>query len=109
MDGIEDDGSTLASVSVTAAAGTAVVAISGEIDLSNAAATEASIRAGLPGDARRIVFDLGELRFMDSSGLAVLLRLAGGVEAVAIRNASGAIVRIIEVTGLTETLPSDDG
>jgi anti-anti-sigma factor len=41
---------------------------------------------------------------MDSAGIAVLVRAAGEVGAVQIRNPSPIVRRVIEVTGLTGVL-----
>jgi anti-anti-sigma factor len=51
----------------------------------------------------RIVFDLGELQFMDSSGLAVLLGVAERVPVVELRRPQPLICRVIELTGLTDS------
>jgi anti-anti-sigma factor len=51
------------------------------------------------------VFDLSSLRFMDSSGIALLLRAREQVGDVVVRNPSAVIQRIIEATGLGDTLP----
>lgn len=53
-----------------------VVAITGEIDISNAADLEASIVAELDGDAAGLVVDLAGLQFMDGSGVHLLYRLS---------------------------------
>jgi anti-sigma B factor antagonist len=52
--------------------GSIVVAASGEIDLSCAGGLEARLR-GLLGCARRLVLDLSDVRFMDSSGVHCVL------------------------------------
>jgi anti-anti-sigma factor len=48
--------------------------LSGELDLASADQLEDAIRQAEEGGGLRIVVDLGDLRFMDSTGLAVLLR-----------------------------------
>ena len=54
--------------------GTALVVLSGELDLVTAPQLEA-VLASVPED-RRIVFDLRALRFMDSSGVGLLVAAA---------------------------------
>jgi anti-sigma B factor antagonist len=49
------------------------LALSGELDLSSADQLEEAIRQAELGGAAEIVVDLGDLEFMDSTGLSVLL------------------------------------
>lgn len=87
---------------------TVTVRLRGEIDLASAAAVEQAVRAALPEPPVRVVFDLSELRFMDSSGIAVLLRLACDAAGVSVRNPSPTVAMVIEATGLSEILRVDD-
>ena len=78
--------------------------LSGELDSANAGALDASL-APLTGDgSARLIFDLSGLRFMDSAGIAVLLGVAAKVAAVRLRDASPAVRRVIELTGLSDVL-----
>ena len=85
--------------------GVAVVRVAGELDLSCADQVAAALDAAVPLASDRLVVDLAELRFMDSSGLAVLLRAALAVPVVEIRDPSPAVRRLIVLSGLTSTLP----
>jgi len=85
-------------------AGDPVVRLTGEIDISNAEPIGDALDGIVGPDARRIVVDLSDLQFMDSAGIAMLLRTAARVETVEIRNPSEVIKRIIECTGLTGIL-----
>jgi len=80
--------------------GAPVIAISGEVDLSNAAALQSKIDGLIPGDVDRVVLDLSSLAFVDSSGIAVLVRLHNQVGDVEIRNPTPMVRRIVEITGL---------
>ena len=51
--------------------------LSGEIDLSNATQLEHAIVDAVPNTARGMVLDLSELTYVDSSGIRLLLSLAG--------------------------------
>jgi anti-anti-sigma factor len=82
-------------------AGDPVVRLTGEIDISNAEPIGDALDDIVGPDARRVVVDLSELQFMDSAGIAMLLRTAARLETVEIRNPSLVIQRIIECTGLT--------
>jgi anti-sigma B factor antagonist len=82
-------------------AGVPVVRLTGEIDISNAEAIGDAMEAIIGPDARRLVVDLDGLDFMDSAGIAMLLRTAARVDAVELRKPSEIMRRIIECTGLT--------
>jgi anti-anti-sigma factor len=86
-------------------AGVPVISVSGELDSSNAAALEAAIAPVVAKHPKRLIFDLSELRFMDSAGIAVLVGVAARVDALALREPSPAVRRVIELTGLTGVLP----
>jgi anti-anti-sigma factor len=53
-----------------------VAAVTGEIDVSNAARLERAIADGLDRDASGLVVDLAGLEFMDSSGVHMIFGLA---------------------------------
>ena len=80
-----------------------LICLAGELDLATAPRVRAAGQAALEGGADRIVFDLGGLQFMDSSGLRVLLEIAGDAS-VSLRDASGAVRRVIESTGVDTIL-----
>ena len=59
----------------TAEGGTwAIVAVEGEIDVSTARTLDEALRAAMASSGRAIV-DLSGVRFMDSTGLSVLMRV----------------------------------
>jgi anti-sigma B factor antagonist len=86
----------------------AVLALAGELDV--ASATDAHKRM-LHLDLRRggrLVLDLSELTFMDSTGIRVILRAEQharmhGAELVVVRP-PGAVMRVLELVGLDEQL-----
>ena len=53
-----------------------VVAIEGEVDMSNAARLGTEITAAVPNGSRELVVDLTRTTYLDSVGIALLLRLA---------------------------------
>jgi len=83
---------------------TPVLRLSGELDSSNVGRLEATVASVLTAPPERVVFEMSELRFMDSAGISVLVRLAAKVESVEIRDPSPIVRRVIEVTGLTGVL-----
>ena len=78
--------------------GRLLVEVSGEFDISNADDLRVALEqaAGPPG----VVLDAGALRFIDSSGIAVLLQCAARSGAIEVRNAPAVLRRIVEVSGL---------
>ncbi|HEX5615619.1 MAG TPA: STAS domain-containing protein [Acidimicrobiia bacterium] len=85
--------------------GTVVVRISGELDMSSAPAVRRTLAPVLDARPARVIFDLGALEFIDSSGLAVLLQAAEQVDDIVLRNPTGIVQRVVEATGLEATLP----
>ena len=79
---------------------TPVVHLSGELDTASAPLVSGVIEAMLAQGPDRIVFDMGELTFMDSSGIALLLG-ARRTAPVELRHCSPGILRVIEASGLT--------
>jgi anti-anti-sigma factor len=84
--------------------GARVVNLVGEIDLANADALGEKLDQLIGDGAERLVVDLSALDFMDSSGIAMLLRTAGRVDSMTVRNPTDVVRRIIECTGLADTL-----
>ena len=85
--------------------GVHVLALSGELDMSNTDTLKAAIAASGAQGSGRLVFDVGDLRFIDSAGIAVLLEAAERIGSVSLRSPPPVVRRVIELTGLTEVLP----
>lgn len=85
-----------------------VISLEGDLDFTTRDGFESELRR-IIGRADNIVLDLGRLRFIDSSGVAVLLSscedasLAG--VAVRIRNVAQDLMEIFEMIGVKSTLP----
>ena len=56
-----------------------VGALSGEVDLSNAAELERATADAVPNSARGLVLDLSAVSYIDSSGVRLVLSLAGSL------------------------------
>jgi anti-anti-sigma factor len=98
-------------VEVTEASGTTVVRVQGELDLATAPQLDEAL-GGIEGGGPVIV-DLTDVGFLDSSGLAVLLQARqriGGTDGDGLRLVVSrpAILRVLEVTGLTAVFPVFD-
>jgi len=84
--------------------GTRIVSIAGELDLSNVPAIEKALAPLIDGTAPPITFDFSQLEFMDSSGIAMLLRVVNESGPISIRNAPRTVRVIIDATGLGDVL-----
>jgi len=99
----------LCQVEVNAHASSTNVLISGEIDLSTAGMVEQRIAAALEhSPSSRLVVDLRELAFMDSTGLGLLVTLHRdaankGYQLIVVRPPRD-VYRPIEIAGLGEAL-----
>ena len=83
------------------ASGTPLIRLTGELDISNVATIEAQVDS-VVSSGQKVSFDLSALTFMDSSGIAMLLRVAERADAVALRQPSATVKRIIRATGLID-------
>ncbi len=83
-------------------AGVPTVRLSGELDLSSADAVRSAITPTLAAEPARLVFDVSGLKFMDSTGIAIMVHAANQVPEVEVRHPSRAIRQVIEITGLTD-------
>ena len=86
------------------AEGVPVVIVSGELDVSNVDVLKARVASVTASHPERIIFDLRDLRYIDSAGIAVLLSAAAECT-VRLRDPSPAVRRVVELTGLTDVLP----
>ena len=84
-----------------------VIELLGELDLAGVELASEQLEMAAASGAREIVVDLSGLRFIDSSGLGVLVsanaREYSGTR-LRFRRPSGAVARVISVTGLDEVL-----
>jgi anti-anti-sigma factor len=105
--------SLLANVEASDRGGTRVVRVSGEVDLSNADEVMASIGREVPSEAARVVVDLSATSYLDSSGIAMIFRLAERLrysrqELRLVVPAMAPIRRVVELTNMSQVIPVDD-
>lgn len=85
-----------------------VVCLHGEIDIGTVPTLAAALEAGRRTPAASIVVDLSRVRFMDSSGLDVLVderrRLAEAGRTLVIQSASRPVRRLLELAGTDHLL-----
>ncbi len=83
-----------------------VVGVTGEVDAASADALRNAILEVIDGGAPRVVVEMRDVSFMDSSGLRVLIagykaaESAGG--ALTVRDPSDVVVRLLDITGQLE-------
>ncbi len=87
--------------------GTAVLSLTGEIDIYSAPTFKEALIGGVDAGAQRIVVDLTLVSFIDSTALGVLV---SGAKRIHLRNGKidiicpdESIVRVFEITGLNQT------
>lgn len=85
--------------------GAVLLTIGGEIDMASVPALQTELQRVLATHPGSLVFDMSAVRFMDSSGIAALLRCVGQVADLRVRNPSRAVRRIIEASGSAPALP----
>ena len=85
-----------------------VVAISGELDMSNADQLADSVTDELGKRPARVVLDLADLTFCDSMGLRTFLLLSRSAETqqtyLTLRNPSPSFTRMVAITGVESAL-----
>jgi anti-anti-sigma factor len=86
----------------------AVISLKGALDLASVGSLNQVIEPLLhDSNVDLLIFDVGALRFIDSSGLAVLLRVAAAGKSVHLRDASRLVRELVTVTGVGGLLVID--
>lgn len=81
----------------------------GDVDLSSLPLFTGPVTLMLAASPTEVSFELGGVRFIDSSGIAVLLQVADAVPVISLRDPSPAVRRIVELSGLATALPMSTG
>jgi anti-sigma B factor antagonist len=91
-------------------AGASVVRLGGELDLYNAGDLRNALVEAIDGGATRIVVDMSEVEFVDSTALGVLLEARSklGHEGLLLAAPQAETRRTLEVSGLDRHLPVHD-
>lgn len=95
------------SIRVEPADGRPVVVLRGELDIVTAEQLGRTLDEVLSGDPPAVRVDMRDLAFMDSAGVACLLRAARRT-AVSLVSPSVVVRRVIEATGLASVLPIEE-
>lgn len=83
---------------------TATVWISGELDIANIDELEQAVAPIIERKPERLVVDVSELRFADSSAIALWVRWASTVGQIELREVSPLLRRVIGSMGLEHKL-----
>jgi anti-anti-sigma factor len=90
--------------------GERVIRLRGELDIESAPDLERVLLRSRPA-GQRVVLDLAELKFMDSTGLRVLLRARVAADEgrweIGLRNVPQTIRRLFDMTGVHAALPAE--
>jgi anti-sigma B factor antagonist len=79
----------------------------GDLDLAGVSDLTGEVDALLAQPPQPVLLDLADVVFCDSSGVALLIRLANHFQRMHIRAATPPVHRVIEVLGLAERLGLD--
>lgn len=84
------------------------IAVRGAVDAATCGRLDAALREIVGSGALLVAVDLGDVRFLDSSGLRVLARWAAHLReeggALLVEGASGATRRVLELAGVLHEL-----
>lgn len=107
MDGVEPAPPARLTVSTAPDGAGLLVRLGGELDIAGLPGIEPALDALLLQRPQPLTLDLAELGFLDSSGLAVLIRLANHFGRVQVLHATAPVRRVIEALGLAGRLGLD--
>ncbi len=105
MDGV--DAKPPASMDFTVASpaeGTAVVTISGELDLSNIDRLAAAVDPLIADGIKRLILEVEALRFADSSAIALWVQWSNEVGRVELREPTALLRRVVTTMGLAKRM-----
>ena len=90
-----------------------VARLTGELDISVAEKTGRQIAEAVPSSARGVVVDMGELEFMDSSGVSMLFSLARQVgshrqQLRVVAPPGRPVSRVLQIVEFVRAAPVDD-
>ena len=81
-----------------------VISLSGDLDAHTAPRLDEAVNELVRAGKQRIVLEMSEVGFVDSSGLRSMIRARneGGERDVVIQSPSNATIRLLEITGMTD-------
>jgi anti-anti-sigma factor len=89
-----------------------VLTLTGELDLETTPEFDEQVREIDGANPRRLLLDLAGIEFMDSTGLAAILRAQRSADSnghdLSLRSGSEQVKRLFDLTGITERLTFED-
>jgi len=104
MDELSEPAEPRLSFEVLSEAGSPLVKLAGELDIATTEDLEAAVAGVVDGGPERVIVDARDLRFADSSAIALWVRWANVVGEVEIREPPELIRRVITRMGLAERI-----
>jgi anti-sigma B factor antagonist len=90
-----------------------VIRVGGELDLATVPALADELDAAVNGPASRVVVDMSDLEFIDSTGIAVLVRAMGREGGSSrlrfVPSRAPGVIRTLEMTGVAERMELAEG
>ncbi len=90
-----------------------VIRVGGELDLATVPALAEELEAAIDGPSSRVVVDMSELEFIDSTGIAVLARAMGRASRSSrlrfVPSRAAGVMRTLDMTGVAERMELADG
>lgn len=86
-----------------------VIAVEGELDMNTAADLERELEGPLAAARTPLLIDLSRCEFIDSTGIALIVRswqAFDGDERFALCGIGQQVKRVLDITGLEETIPT---
>jgi anti-sigma B factor antagonist len=93
----------------TEEAGRVVILVEGELDMNTAPLLERELEAAIAAPDATVLLDLSGCEFIDSTGIALIVRAWQGLEGegrFALCGVSDQVKRVLEITGLQATIPT---
>jgi anti-anti-sigma factor len=91
--------------------GVRTISVRGELDLSTASDLERPLEEALAGEEGSVLIDLSECEFIDSTGIALIVRAwqrlqqNGDGRGLALCSQNDQVRRVLEITGLQLSIP----
>jgi anti-sigma B factor antagonist len=108
---VSTDGPAVIAVDVQRDAGAAVVTVGGELEFGTAASLRTTLSDLAQEGSDPVVVDLAALRFIDSTGLSLLVqakqRFAAQGRRFELRGPTPGVSRVIQISGLSELFELD--
>ena len=91
-------------IQVEAGSDTVTITLRGELDVANADSLDEAVTPLIERGANSLVLDVSELRFADSSAIALWVRWSTRVDHIELRRPSPLLRKVIASMGLSERL-----